>query len=107
MRRTITINGVDINEYQKKLEALNNKKTTQNNKKKSQKKETKTKKTQANNTTLQKITTFFNKNNAPSIKEDRTIPAKQEDDNNLNLKKTFKNIKENNKVQQLSKGEKC
>ena len=60
VRRTITINGVDITEYQKKLEALNN--TTQNNRKKNQqKKETKTRKKQENNTTLQKITTFFNK----------------------------------------------
>ena len=106
VRRSITINGVDITEYQKKLEALKNtttkdkkqqQTTTKNNRKKDQQnKETKTtKKQQENNTTLQKITTFFNK---------------QEDDNNLKTKETFNNINMKEKItefQKLSQGEKC
>ena len=52
VRKTITINGVDIAEYQEK-------KTTRAKKKINQKKESKTKKTGQSNTNTQKITKFL------------------------------------------------
>ena len=58
VRKTITINGVDIAEYQKKLETLKTK-TTPAKKKINHKKASKTKKTEQSNTNTQKITKFL------------------------------------------------
>ena len=58
MRKTITINGVDINEYQKKIQALS-KKTTQNRKKTTLKKNPKSRKILPSSDKNRKITAFF------------------------------------------------
>ena len=63
---TITINGVNINEYQKRLEALN-RKTTPGKLKKNNKKNDKLKKTAPSSDNNRKITSFFN---TPPPKED-------------------------------------
>ena len=57
-RKTITINGVNIIEYQKKLQALK-KKTTPGKMKKNIKKNDKMKKTEPSSANIRKITTFF------------------------------------------------
>ena len=91
VRKTITINGVDIAEYQQRLQSLN-KKTTPGKKKTTWKKGGKTKKAEPSSDNDQKITAFFS---TPQPKKTDVLSLTKKEDSGLCITNDTNNIEDN------------